>query len=50
MEWPNQICFSNKEITDIQETLQRREGVPIQIEKELSGFGSTATTGNQNCG
>lgn len=38
MEWPSQICFSNKEITDIQETLQRREGVPIQIEKELSGF------------
>ena len=36
MEWPNQICFSNKEITDIQETLQRREGVPIQIEKELT--------------
>lgn len=38
MEWPNQICFSNKEIADIQATLQRREGVPMQVEKELSGF------------
>lgn len=38
MEKVNQICFSNKEVADIQATLQRREGVPIQIEKELSGL------------
>lgn len=38
MEKVNQICFSNKEVADIQATLQRREGVPMQVEKELSGF------------
>ena len=34
----NKICFSDKEAAYIQATLQHREGVPIQIEKELSGF------------
>lgn len=38
MEKANRICFSGKEIANIQSMLQCREGVPIQIEKELSGF------------
>lgn len=38
MEWPNKICFSDKEIAEVQELLHRREGVPVQVEKELSGF------------
>ncbi len=38
MEKVNQICFSGKEIANILSMLQCREGVPMQVEKELSGF------------
>lgn len=37
MEWPNKICFSDKEIAEVQELLHRSEGVPVRAEQELSG-------------
>ena len=46
----NKICFSDKEAAYIQATLQHREGVPIQIEKELSGFWFHRTNWESDCG